>query len=60
MRIMRWISLLAVAGALIISLPTAQAAPLQQQGVGQICVRALAMSTATALTRLPTRNYWPT
>jgi hypothetical protein len=40
MRIMRWISLLAVAGALIISLPTAQAAPLQQQGVGQICVRA--------------------
>jgi hypothetical protein len=40
MHFMRWISLLVVAGSLAIGLPTAQAASLQQQGVGEICVRA--------------------
>jgi|WetSurMetagenome_2_1015567.scaffolds.fasta_scaffold59071_2 uncharacterized protein (DUF2141 family) len=41
MRFMRWISLLAIAGSLAIGLPTAQAATTQQQqGVGEICVRA--------------------
>ena len=41
MRFIRWISLLAIAGSLVIGLPTAQvAAAQQQQGVGEICVRA--------------------
>ncbi len=40
MRFTRWISLLVIAGSLAIGLPTAQAASIQQQGVGQICVRA--------------------
>jgi len=40
MRFMRWISLLAIAGSLASGLPTAQAAAAQQQGVGEICVRA--------------------
>jgi hypothetical protein len=41
MRFMRWISLLVMAGSLAIGLPTVQAAATQQQGVGEICVRAL-------------------
>ena len=40
MRFTRWISLLVIAGSLAIGLPTAQAASTQQQGVGEICVRA--------------------
>ena len=41
MRFMRWISLLAIAGSLASGLSTAQAAATQQQqGVGEICVRA--------------------
>ena len=40
MRFMRWISLLSIAGALAIGLPATQAAPAQQSGVGEICVRA--------------------
>jgi hypothetical protein len=40
MRFMRWISLLVIAGSLAIGLPTAQAASRQQQGAGEICVRA--------------------
>jgi hypothetical protein len=40
MRSMRWISLLVIAGSLAIGLPAVQAASLQQQGVGEICVRA--------------------
>ncbi len=40
MRFMRWISLLAIAGSFAIGLPAAQAAPAQQSGVGEICVRA--------------------
>jgi hypothetical protein len=40
MRFMRLISLLVIVGSLAIGLPAAQAAPAQQQGVGQICVRA--------------------
>lgn len=40
MRFMRWLSLWVIAGSLAIGLPTAQAAPAQQQGVGEICVHA--------------------
>jgi hypothetical protein len=40
MRFIRWISLLVIAGSLAIGLPTAQAAVTQQQGTGEICVRA--------------------
>jgi hypothetical protein len=40
MRYMRWISLLAIAGLFAAGLPAAQAATAQQQGVGEICVRA--------------------
>ncbi len=40
MRFMRWISLLIIAGSLAVGLPTAQAAAKQQQGTGEICVRA--------------------
>jgi hypothetical protein len=40
MRFMRWISLLAIAGLFAAGLPAAQAATAQQQGVGEICVRA--------------------
>jgi hypothetical protein len=40
MRFMRWISLPVIAGLLAIGLPAAQAASAQQQGVGEICVRA--------------------
>jgi hypothetical protein len=41
MRLVRWMSLLAIAGLLTFNLPAAQAAPVsQQQGTGQICVLA--------------------
>ena len=40
MHFMRWISLLVIAGSLAMGLSPAQAAPAQQQGVGEICVRA--------------------
>jgi hypothetical protein len=40
MRFIRWISLLAIAGLLIAGLPAAPTAAAQQQGVGEICVRA--------------------
>ncbi len=40
MRLMRWISLLAVVLPLVAGLPIAQAAAQPQQGTGQICVRA--------------------
>jgi hypothetical protein len=40
MRLIRWISLLAVVGSLVVGLPTAQATTAQQQGTGEICVRA--------------------
>jgi len=40
MRFMRWFSSLVIAGSIAIGLPTAEAAPAQQQSVGEICVRA--------------------
>ena len=40
MRLIRWFSLLTVVGSLVVGLPTAQAATTQQQGTGEICVRA--------------------
>jgi hypothetical protein len=41
MRLIRWMCLLTiVAGLLMLKLPAAQAAPLAQQGTGQICVLA--------------------
>lgn len=40
MRLIRWISLLAMAALFVIGLPTAHAAPMPQQGTGQICVLA--------------------
>ena len=41
MRLIRWMCLLTiVAGLLMFKLPAAQAAPMAQQGTGQICVLA--------------------
>jgi len=40
MRLMRWISLLAIAALFVISSQPVQAAPAPQQGTGQICVLA--------------------
>jgi hypothetical protein len=40
MRLIRWMSLLAIAGLLAFNLSVVQAAPVSQQGTGQICVLA--------------------
>lgn len=40
MRFIRWISVLVIAGSLAVGLPAVQAAPVLQQGTGEICVRA--------------------
>jgi len=40
MRLIRWMSLLAIVGLLAFNLSVVQAAPVSQQGTGQICVLA--------------------
>ncbi len=40
MRLIRWMSLVAIVGLLAVNLPIVQAAPSKQQGTGQICVLA--------------------
>lgn len=59
MRLIRWISLLAMAATFVIGLPTAQAAPVAQQGTGQICVLAFSDINSDGVYTAPDEELAP-